>query len=77
MPKIGTKILFAGRRSLRSIVDMEQPTLNRTCLDHGSFATASGCCPACALEVAYGSDVVRSVGAIMSGSLEALAARLK
>lgn len=56
---------------------MNQQLITRSCLDHGDFVTPSGCCPKCAIEVAYGSDPVRSVEAIMSGSLEALAGRLK
>lgn len=49
----------------------------RACLDHGSFEHPSGCCPKCALVLAYGKDEVRTRDSIMSCSLEALAARLK
>lgn len=50
----------------------------RECPDHGKHNGEMGCCPRCAVVLAYGSDPVRNIrDSIMSSSLEALAARLK
>ena len=46
----------------------------RECLDHGAHVGAN--CPRCAEEIANG-GAVRSIGAMMRSSLEALAERLK
>ena len=53
-----------------------EATITRECLDHGTFESPSGCCPACAEEIANGRAVL-SVKAMMDSSLEALAKRLK